>query len=311
MSKYKVLWIDDKYEELSSFKDLCELPKNNIKVVACNNAEEGMEIFEDHLEEWSGVILDAKVFKTRNSQIDKLDGLSYSIKRILELSHKRYVPYYIFTGQPDLSSSSSFAEEHEDNYYEKDKDEQRLIGDIIKNADKLLETQVMRNYKDVISLWPQCKAELLRTLIILEKHDWTNNSVFNDIWKILTDVVKRLFDCGILSVYPNATNLNECSRMLGQSYMEMIIPVYVQRSIHSCVSVTNSGSHRTQSDKDVKDGNAPYLVRSMTYELLNILQWCKNLPSKSERQNTINKVEAAKTLYEMEYSEKKNKNKYK
>ena len=76
MSKYKILWIDDKWEEMISFKDVCELPENGFEVVTCNNAVDGMRLFERHLEEWSGVILDAKVFKSSESQVDRLDGLT-------------------------------------------------------------------------------------------------------------------------------------------------------------------------------------------------------------------------------------------
>ena len=142
MSKYKILWIDDKWEDMISFKEVCELPENGFEVVACTNAVEGMKIFEKYLEEWSGVILDAKVLMNKDSQVDKLDGLTYSTRKILELSHKRYVPDYIFTGQPDTASGTAFAEEHKHNYYEKDKDEDRLISDIKKNAELLLETQI-------------------------------------------------------------------------------------------------------------------------------------------------------------------------
>lgn len=92
MSKYKILWIDDKWEELDSFKDVCELPENGFEVVTCTNAEEGMEIFEAHLEEWSGVILDAKVFKGKGDEVDRLAGLTYSLNRINELKYKRNVP---------------------------------------------------------------------------------------------------------------------------------------------------------------------------------------------------------------------------
>lgn len=63
---------------------------------------DGMRLFEKYLEEWSGVILDAKVLMDKDSKLDQLKGLTYSLKKIHELSHKREVPYYIFTGQPIL-----------------------------------------------------------------------------------------------------------------------------------------------------------------------------------------------------------------
>lgn len=289
MSKYKILWIDDKWKELDSFKDVCELPENDIEVVACTNAEEGMEIFEAHLEEWSGVVLDAKVFKGRGSEVDRLDGLEYSRKRISELKYKRYVPTYIFTGQPDLISGTTFAELVGE-FYEKDKDEDRLIADIKRNADELANTQIIHRHQVVFDTWPESRSELLRLLKVMETEDWNNNSFFNDIRKVLSDVMFRLYDCGYCSVVHDGSNIGECSKALGSPAMSDIIPIYIQRSLHTCVEVTNPGSHRTDCDSAVRDGKAPYLIRSLTFDLLNILYWCKDLPPERDREKTVERV---------------------
>ena len=288
-----------------SFKEVCELPQNDFEVVTSDNAVEGMKIFERHIEEWSGVILDAKVLMDSDSQVDKLDGLTYSIKRIHELSHVRYVPHYIFTGQPDTASGTAFAEEHEGHYYEKDKDEDRLIADIKANAAVLLETQIRHKYQVVFETWPESDHDLLRILKALDNEEWQNNSLLNDIRKVMNDVMYKLYDCGICSVKHDGSNLNACSMMLGQPYMEKIIPVYIQRAIHTCVAVTNPGSHRTQTDADVKDNKAPYLIRSLIYNMLDILYWSRLLPPKDFRNTTMLAVKQAKELFELEQNQRK------
>lgn len=298
MSKYKILWIDDKWEEMISFKEVCELPENGFEVVTCTNAVEGMKIYERHLEEWSGVILDAKVFKDSESQVDKLDGLTYSVRKIHELSHVRYVPHYIFTGQPDTASGTAFAEEHEGHYYEKDKDEDKLIADIKANADKLLDTQIRHKYQVVFENWPESDHDLLRILKALDNEEWQNNSLLNDIRKIMNDVMDRLNKCGLCTVEHDGSNLNACSIMLCQPYMETIIPIYIQRAIHTCVAVTNPGSHRTKTDSDVKDNKAPYLIRSLIYNMLDILYWCRCLPPEDYKEMSLLAVKQAKEQYE-------------
>lgn len=298
MSKYKILWIDDKWEEMISFKEVCELPENDFEVVTCTNAVEGMKIYERHLEEWSGVILDAKVFKDSESQVDKLDGLTYSVRKIHELSHVRYVPHYIFTGQPDTASGTAFAEEHEGHYYEKDKDEDKLIADIKVNADKLLDTQIRHKYQVVFENWPESDHDLLRILKALDNEEWQNNSLLNDIRKIMNDVMDRLNKCGLCTVEHDGSNLNACSIMLCQPYMETIIPIYIQRAIHTCVAVTNPGSHRTKTDSDVKDNKAPYLIRSLIYNMLDILYWCKCLPPEDYKEMSLLAIKQAKEEYE-------------
>lgn len=305
MSKYTILWIDDKWEDLDSFKDVCELPENGFEVVTCTNAEEGMEIFEAQLEEWSGVILDAKVFKGKGDEVDRLEGLDYSRKRISELKYKRDVPTYIFTGQPDLISGTTFAELVGE-FYEKDKDEDRLIADIKKNADKMENTQVIHKYQKVFDVWPESRLDLLRVLKAIKHEDWLDNTVFNSIRKVLSDVMTRLYDCGYCSVVHDGSNLADCSRALGAPNMSEIIPVYIQRSMHTCVEVTNPGSHRTECDSAVKDGKAPYLVRSMTYDLLNILYWCKDLPPERDRDKTVERVRQSMEEVARKKEEEKN-----
>ena len=225
MSKYKILWIDDKWEELDSFKDVCELPKHGMEIIPCKYSVDGMHIFEQYLEEWSGVILDAKVLMDKESTLDQLKGLTYSIRKIHELSHVRKVPYYIFTGQPDTASGTAFAEEHFDHYYEKDHDEDKLIEDIKRNADELENTQIIHKYQTVFDTWPESKHDLLRILKVLDNEDWQNNSVLNDIRKIMSDVMYRLYDKGFCSVQHDGSNLGQCSLALCQSYMEEIIPI--------------------------------------------------------------------------------------
>ena len=300
MSKYKILWIDDKWEELDSFKDRCELPKHGMEVIPCKYSVDGMILFEKYLEEWSGVILDAKVLKDKESKLDTLHGLTYSLKKINELSHRRKIPYYIFTGQPDTASGTAFAEEHEEHYYEKDKDEERLIEDIKRNADSLLETQIKHEHQIVFDIWPESCHDLLRILKVLKNEDWLNNSVLNDIRKIMSDVMTRLYERGFCTVEHDGSNLADCSRMVGNRNVEEIIPVYIQRAIHTCVEVTNPGSHRTKTDNDVGKGNAPYLIRSLIYNMLDILYWCRLLPPKEERDKTLLAIRVAQEKYEQE-----------
>lgn len=297
MSRYKILWIDDKWEELDSFKDVCELPKHGMEIVPCKYSVDGMRLFEQHLEEWSGVILDAKVLMDRNSELDQLKGLAYSIRRIHELSYKRKVPYYIFTGQPDTASGTFFAEEHAEHYYEKDHDEERLIADIKRNADELADIQIYHKYQTIFDSWPESRHDLLRILKVLDNEDWQNNSVLNDIRKITSDIMNRLYKKGFCSVQHDGTNLAQCSIALGKSYMEGIVPVYIQRCIHSLVAITNPGSHRTNTDSDVASGKALYLIRSLVFEMLTVLNWCRHIDS-ADRNEVLAAIESAKNLYE-------------
>jgi hypothetical protein len=307
MNKYKILWIDDQYELLSELMERCEVI-NGFEITKCRFAKEGMKTFESHLEEWSAVVLDAKVLMESLNEVPNLSGLRYCRDRINELKPRRYVPMFVFTGQPDLISNEMF-ENMVDKYYSKGDDDDQLIKDIISAADQQEETQIIHKHQTVFDAWPESKHDLLRILKVLENEDWQNNSVLNDIRKIMSDVMNKLYVRGFCSVKHDGSNLGACSYVLGQRYMEEIIPVHVQRCIHSLVDVTNPGSHRTKIDSDVASGKAPYLIRTLIYEMLNVLCWGKVLNAIDDPEKVKRAIDIAKYNYEKKVEERKNKKK--
>ena len=296
MNKYKILWIDDQYELLSELMERCEV-MNGFEITKCRFAKEGMKTFEKHLEEWSAVVLDAKVLMESLNEVPNLSGLRYCRDRINELKPRRYVPMFVFTGQPDLISNEMF-ENMVDKYYSKGDDDDQLIEDIIIAADQQEETQIIHKHQTVFDAWPESKHDLLRILKVLEKEDWQNNSVLNDIRKIMNDVMNKLHDRGFCPVKHDGSNLAACSIELGKRYMEELIPVHVQRCIHSLVDVTNPGSHRTKIDADVASGKAPYLIRTLIYEMLNVLCWGKVLNVIDDPEMVRKAIDIAKYDYD-------------
>lgn len=276
MNKYKILWIDDEYEKLSYLMERCEL-MHGFEITKCRFAEEGMKVFEQRLDEWSAIVLDAKMLLRSLDEAARLNGLRFCRDRINELRPKRYVPSFIFTGQPDLVSNDMF-EQMVSKYYSKGDDDDKLIEDIKSEADKLIETQIIDKYNDVISAWPNLRKELIDILKVLEENDNRNATVMNQIRKVLEEIMTYFYESGISQVEFKESNLAECSRFIGQPFMSEIVPLYVQRSLHSCVSITNKGSHKTSMDKDIQNGKASYLIRSTIYELLNVLEWCHRIP---------------------------------
>ena len=125
----------------------------------------------------------------------------------------------------------------------------------------------------------------------------TDIGVPTRVRNILSWVMKKLNSLCVLPIKTNesVTNLAECSRYLGYDKMKVIVPLYVQRNFHSCVSVANEGAHRNDEELSkvqtlLRKGDAPYLNSTLIYELLSILRWCSTLDSKDNavrRKNTI------------------------
>lgn len=280
--KYHVLWIDDEWEKMSQFVKMCKI--RGIALVPYNEERlSGIKKLEDEYMYWDAVILDARM-PEGGSGAKNTVGLRSSIDRIKNISsikHKE-IPYFVLTGEfggKEEEYDKEFADTVGGKYYRKAllDDLKELIKNIIDSANNSKATYIRNQFSDVVSLCPDIKEITDILQFITDKYD-NNPDCFNKIRKLLEWVMNLCNERGILSVKCDHTNLAECSRFMGDDKMKAIIPMYVQRSLHSCVSICNEGSHRLIVDNDVKEGEAPYLVRSTIFELLNIISWTKHLP---------------------------------
>jgi len=108
MRKYAVLLIDDLWEEQQAFLAYAE--QENIIITPFKTSKDGMNAFEEKLDIWDAVILDATVFLESEDEVASTRGMSASIRRITELSSERYVPYFVYTDQPDLLNNPLFGD---------------------------------------------------------------------------------------------------------------------------------------------------------------------------------------------------------
>lgn len=274
--KYNILWIDDEWESMTSFKTYCLLQYQMV-LHPFKTQKEGLDEYARNPSFWDAAILDAKVLDEDLHEAPTVSNLQKAVLRI-EKEFKN-LQYFISTGQPDLLSDAMFKAIFPA-YYEKATDDEKLCNDIIRAIKESPVRRIKEKYSDIFSwIEPPIYEEMLSILQIVENGEKTNADIFNKVRKILDWIMRELNKYGILTVYFNGSNLSECSRFLGSKDMQDYIPQYIQRQIHSCTDIANDGSHRRKSDEDVKMGEAPYLIRSTVFELLNILVWMHQLPS--------------------------------
>src|SRR5574344_699987 len=274
--KYYVLWIDDEYNKLSAVISDAEM--DGILLSPFNTSKDGMKAFEESIDKWDAIILDAKGWNESSDETATTDGMHNSLEKIAELRHKRVVPVFIFSGQGDLQNDKEFKRSlGKRKLYKKGNkaDQAQLFIDIKAEADKLVETQIRFKYADVIEQFPEIKLELIRIISRVHNDITNDKDIFTAIRKILEWVRKLCIAHGILP--SEVKELNGFSKFLGDEKMIEYVPIYIQRSIHSCTVVSQEGSHRLSIDKAVKGGEAPYLIRSTVFELMNILYWCGSL----------------------------------
>lgn len=275
--KYHVIWIDDKCEELKDF--ITNANMEGIDVASFKYGKDGLKAFSDNLTYWDGIILDVKCCYEKND-LDTADSyfkIEKEMKSII-LKNRPELPVYVYSGQPDIINDKMFESYlGECKMYVKGSDDDDLLKDIVSNAQNLPETKLRLKYlQDIPSIG--LDKELLEMLSIVEDGDCTNADFFNKARRTLEQVMRFCNYVGILPISFNGSNLSQCSVFLGKKGMRKYIPIYVQRSFHSAVEITNNGSHREEVFYAVHSGNAPYLIRSTMFELMNILKWCGSLP---------------------------------
>jgi len=268
MKTYKVLWIDDEWKKQSDF--ITEAEQEDIIIDAYETAKAGMNAFTNNIDDWDAIILDAKGFDESADEVASLKGLFNAIKTITEQKTRRFVPWFVFSGQPDRFDNEEFKHSIQGKEpYNKNiqADKERLFNDIKEEADKSLETQIRHEHADIFATNVD-KAIILKLLIALKTKDNKNTAHLNDIRKIMEDIFN---ECKTKSIIPlHITDMNDRSRHLSN---QAFVPKYIGKNIDAVVKITQTGSHRTQTDADISSGSAPYLISSTINELLNIILW--------------------------------------
>lgn len=287
--RYNVIWVDDKcLDELSGFID--DAYYQGIDITPFQYGCDAIAELEKNASKYDGIILDVKCWYKRN-EVDSITGF-YDIRDELNAKIKGkdiHLPTFVYSGDPDSISSDAFAKYlRGERLYIKMQDDELLFKDIILAAEHKIETQIRHKYLSDLNC-----GEILSELVDVLKYSETGITdkveFFPQVRYVINWLMDKLNEYGMLKIKHNGANINACSVFLGRKELEPYIPVHVQRSLHSCVEVCNNGSHRIEIFKLIKDEQAPFLIRSTSFELLNILKWYSLLPQDSA---SIDKIRA-------------------
>ena len=278
MSKHLVLWVEDTPELLQGFQNDIE-EEDEIEFVIKRDASNAVEYLENNIEKLSAAVLDIESFINEGSTEETKSSFCRVRDKILELKHRNPIQYFAFTGKAKyLKDEKGFKEEYKCEIFDKNYqtiEAEKRLREMVSNH---VIAKISNKYGKVFQLSSEIQMDLLQILMIVEDRETRNADVYNKIRKVLDWVMGYCYNIGLSQIEFSGSNLADCSRFLGSKEMGKIVPVYIQRSFHSCIEIANDGSHRLTIDKDTKDGAAPYLIQSTVFELLNILNWLKSLP---------------------------------
>lgn len=291
---YNILWIDDEHETLTGTKGRAK--RNGIQLVPFKSLNAGMSELERNYPFYDGVLLDAKFFENEDDikGSEDTDNVHRAKEQLLQLKKKFEI--FVLTGQAEAYEDSTFNKAFKKVYKKgSDEDIQRLFEDIKTAAANQQDTQLRHAYKRVFDL---CNEKYIGELAgqdilnLLKVNDGTNiDDHFNTIRKIVEDLFMAFAKFNLL---PNefitpSVSLNEASKFLAgkspdgaffsekgyQHQEETHLPKQIAYYLRSILSVTQAGSHRSEIDVFVKSIKTSFLLKSVFFQLLDVLVWFK------------------------------------
>ncbi len=257
--RIKVLWIDDEYKKQQSFIGAAE--QEGIDIIPFESHEEGIQSLNENLSEYHAVILDAKVKKGKMDTTTGVSGMAASRDRLIEINRDRYIPYFIFTGQPDFMSNQMFIESY-GKYYTKAEDNYILLSDIINSVHQKDEYLIQKKYNIIFDICTdkyigeENKTRIFKLVKYLDENEDYNEDYFNPIRKVLESILFTANRFGILHdkcISNNIVNLTWSCLFLNGSKVELPsglkiftvrkFPVIFSNYLNQIKELSNNGSH--------------------------------------------------------------------
>ena len=306
--KYKVLWIDDLPND--EFLDAAHAMDMDIQVATCY--ETGIEWLRVNQDICMAVILDVKCKISEDpTEVPSRDAFRDKWLEVVKLcNEKEQIPWFVYTagdydGIEALDILLPKDKKYDPNrqYYRKPVERKTMLANIVQAINLNDMTAALKEYENIFDFCSEYYyKELFRIIINIKKNEYTNSTIFNDMRKVLGWSTSYMREHGML---PNdITNFNKAALYLNRvnfackdndvDVSKTLVPDYIKNSFMACQYVCNNGSHSKAEgasdeadnclvvDEDVKNGVAPYLIRSTFFELLTIITWCKGLPTTQE-----------------------------
>ncbi len=309
---YNILWIDDEHETLTGTKGRAK--RNGINLIPFKSLNSGMDELERNYPFYDGVLLDAKFFENEDDVKGTED--TYNVHRAKErlLLLKKKFEVFVLTGQAEAYEDKTFKKAFT-KVYKKGSDEEidRLFSDIKVAAATQEDTQIRHSYKRVFDV---CTEKYIGEfagqdiLNLLKVNDETNiDNHFNAIRKVVEDLFTAFNKFNLLPAefVTSGVALNESSKFLAgkgadgslfsekgyQHLEETHLPKQIAFYLRCILSVTQAGSHRSEIDLHVRTIKTPFLLKSVFFQLLDVLAWFKMYVDSNPKTGNWVKVETA------------------
>ncbi len=292
--RYNILWIDDEHESLSGTKGRAK--RNGINLIPFKSLNNGMTELDRNYPFYDGVLLDAKFFENEDDVKGSED--TYNVHRAKErlLLLKKKFEVFILTGQAEAYEDKTFKKAFTKVYKKGSDDEiDRLFSDIKLAAATQEDTQIRHDYKRVFDVCTEkyigefAGQDILYLLKITNESEIDKN--LSTIRDIIQDILTAFNKFNLLPsefIFPTIS-LTESSKFLsgkdkdgifhdvkGYRHLESThLPLQISTYIRNILAITQPGSHRSEIDNHIRYVRTHYLMKSLLFQLLDIIIWFK------------------------------------
>lgn len=278
---YNILWIDDEWESMTSFKKYC-LMAHHMNLIPFKTQKDGLDDYANRPSFYDAAILDAKVLDENEHEVANVGSLQKAVMRIT--GDFKDFPYFISTGQPDLMKNEMFKECYPD-YCEKEVDDEKLCKDIVRAIKDKPATVVKRKYKAAFTIFDctvrnepvldySLHKQLVNLVLAWDDIQLRESSMYHGLIRPIAEkLIKIMMHVGVID--ETMTKWNDRSKRIAQLSIRHPddIPSYIARAFHIIFDVCPEGVHDCPLFDDINSGKTPFLLQSITMELFNILAW--------------------------------------
>lgn len=291
--RYNILWIDDQFDQQLAFIALAG--DHGLKIFPHKVSLEGINEYEKNMQNYDAILLDAKVFNTSENESPTTEGLMNSIFRLRELQHKKYTPYFVFTGQADLYSSKDF--EHMlpgISIYKKAIENEKLFDDLKKSIDRTPEAQLRIKHQQVFEIFSNNLLDQTTEALLIKVLKDSHKSGLEDIkgnLTILRSIQESLYNSlkknGIIPSH--LTKFNEIKKHLDgnpdpKNEHKPTGTVYQNSSVsilsNTLYWVSGQYIHNLENQNYII---SQYSVKTLLNSLMELLLWYKDLITKTKK----------------------------
>lgn len=310
-TRYEVIWIDDKWEEMEAFKEECEVI-HQIHLQPFDTQKAGMMELDKNPRKWDAIILDAKLEKDGVG----VSGLREAVTHINQLARSYKIPYFISTGQPDLMDNETF-EQSFGKYYIKERDKEQLINDIKEVVNKSSRFQTKALYAKAIEQTKELNEWISEKLLdVLEAMHFPEKEIdpllyYNPLRQLLEYVFQAANNIKLVpdELIKENVNINQCVQylsgrnadILGIRYgrkKDSIVAPHIKDLMFLVLNLGNINSHSTVlSDEELHKlknyidnnvCNSRYLICSLALQVCEIvLNICECMKKHSDVDENI------------------------